>query len=408
MQLNVYAGNQYSLQFPVMCDAYVKVDYSDNVASEPTGLWGHKGSFTIETLFTPYDVNGFGSDNGYIWGIQNYIGNQLSSKSIPSTYTGHGSNTQDNIWLNVPNRFKHKPVLFYNTNCQVTLYNNTRHNHNQPAEYGLEFTLKVGGITDTIRTEPFIQSRHGHANFNHEPKNYIYEGGKAIAHKWFRVRWNPTYNVMVDNGDGTITFPIWNYFENDGKTPIVTDKIANILNVGDTFYLETGQVFGTIVSYTTNKGSPDVENVTVALAEGITIVGNLTTSAKVDDYELAYGSLCLSTAKEALYLLSTYHVAVAFDNSTRRMSIFINGQEAASKTHNCITTDDNFQMTGEDCYIGQNPNSTTLGKRLSQFIGEIHEMSIEDRYKSEYTSLSTLLPSFKHTLLYLDFEEVDA
>ena len=48
MNLIPYAGRQYGLQFPVMCDGYVSVDYSDNIASEGRGIWDHEGSFTVE------------------------------------------------------------------------------------------------------------------------------------------------------------------------------------------------------------------------------------------------------------------------------------------------------------------------------------------------------------------------
>ena len=59
----VYTGDKKSLVFPIMGDGYIHLDYSKHIptdSEEPYGLWGHKDSFMIETIVTPYDVNGFG------------------------------------------------------------------------------------------------------------------------------------------------------------------------------------------------------------------------------------------------------------------------------------------------------------------------------------------------------------
>lgn len=412
MQLNVYAGNQYSLQFPVMSDAYLRIDYSDNIASEPTGLWAHKGSFSMEMIFTPYDINGFGSDEGFIWNVPNLTGNQNSRKTMPSTYkyyaasapTGDPTKTpashQDLAWLDIEHRFKHKPILFYNTNCTVNLYNNTTQNHNQPAEYGLEFTLLIGGITETIKTEPFIKARHGHYNDFADPLIYAYKGNKAIAHGHFAMRSRGTPTI---NNPSNATFRIYNYYTVPTSTTLV-DKMRQWLNVGDTLYLGTGVELGTIVSYTeVNDTGTGYEDVVVKM-DTSRISGSIIDGT----FDSNYGAIYLSTAKEALYLLSSYHIGVGYDNSTRKMTIHVNGQEAISKVHGSKITTANFEFAPEDCFIGQNPNdSNILTKRQGQFIGEIHEMSIENRYKNDFSSFYTLLPSNRNLLLYLDFEEVD-
>ena len=63
----VLTGKQRSLVFPIMCNAFVKMDYSDNVPNTGDsatyddvgyGLWAHEGSFSFEALITPYDING--------------------------------------------------------------------------------------------------------------------------------------------------------------------------------------------------------------------------------------------------------------------------------------------------------------------------------------------------------------
>ena len=66
MSYRIYSGDKKSLVFPIMGDGYVHLDYSKHIPHDPTateeayGLWGHKSSFTIEGIVTPYDINGFG------------------------------------------------------------------------------------------------------------------------------------------------------------------------------------------------------------------------------------------------------------------------------------------------------------------------------------------------------------
>ena len=62
MSYRIYSGDKKSLVFPIMGDGYVHLDYSKHIptdSEEPYGLWGHKDSFTIEGIITPYDINGF-------------------------------------------------------------------------------------------------------------------------------------------------------------------------------------------------------------------------------------------------------------------------------------------------------------------------------------------------------------
>ena len=98
----VYAGNKKALVFPIMGDGYVHLDYSKHIPAgadtssgtgsgiEATetrddddakyGLWAQTGSFTMEGIITPYDVNGF----GYLLGTD-YSGS--GTPSISSNYS---------------------------------------------------------------------------------------------------------------------------------------------------------------------------------------------------------------------------------------------------------------------------------------------------------------------------------
>ena len=156
----IYAGNKKALVFPIMGDAYVHLDYSKHITDEVYGLWGHKESFTIEAIVTPYDVNGFGyrldqdlTGSGTAGYTEAELGlpymNRYYSMPAPATTT----NSRSNSYLSHANRLEHKMTLFYNTNCEFYLENLTRTNMNQPAEYKLGCAIKgkdENGTTKTI------------------------------------------------------------------------------------------------------------------------------------------------------------------------------------------------------------------------------------------------------------------
>mgnify|MGYP003142283318 FL=1 len=182
MNLIPYAGNQYGLKFPVMCDGYVSVDYSDNIASESRGIWGHTGSFTVEVLFTPYDVNGYGSNSTGTTTSGRPVdtfcnggfGNQTSQKTMPSRAANITTNTDDILYMPVANRLNHRMCLFSSTNFKLYLINNTTSSVNQPAEYYFEAKLTTGVITSTVRTPTLIKARNTHTMNDGDPTLFSY------------------------------------------------------------------------------------------------------------------------------------------------------------------------------------------------------------------------------------------
>ena len=60
MSYEVFIGERKSLVFPVMSYGYLRVDYDDEVADQNYGLFDHDEAITIQTILTPYDVNGYG------------------------------------------------------------------------------------------------------------------------------------------------------------------------------------------------------------------------------------------------------------------------------------------------------------------------------------------------------------
>ena len=67
-----------------------------------------------------------------------------------------------------------------------------------------------------------------------------------------------------------------------------------------------------------------------------------------------------------------------------------------------------FEFDQTDCFLGSNGNDTLETRRASQFMGEIHELSITKDVKTTFQSLDTLIPNFRNTLLYFRFEGEDS
>ena len=70
MAYSIFTGKQRSLVFPVMCNAFATIDYSENVPDSGGNsdtsddvcycIWAHEGDFTFQAVFSQYDINGYG------------------------------------------------------------------------------------------------------------------------------------------------------------------------------------------------------------------------------------------------------------------------------------------------------------------------------------------------------------
>ena len=375
MQLNVYGGTQNSLMFPVLCDAYLTVEYSKNIAYQTTGIWDHKGSFTVEMIVTPYDVNGWG-DNAdkaaTVSTVNNSRGKQSSLKTMPAvsssmSYPNALANLHEDIdYLPVPHRQEQKMNLFYNSNLQISLKNTTTHNQNNPAEYSLLASMTIDGVTQTIESPTVVASRDKHYGYYNNYPDYLLIDPQGAAYAKLSV-------FTAASGTGTnLTMNSSNYPET---------KLCE----GQELWLADGTSLGTIMSINTSTRVFSMSKTLPTISSGATI--------------------WIGVNKEAIYLESTYHFAFTFDNSSRMMYLYCNGQEVMSARHN---SNKRFSFHPSSIYIGQNPTAANnYLKRITQFMGEYHELSVTEGYKSQFNSLYTLLPQFRDTLLYLDFEEVD-
>lgn len=192
----VYVGNTKALVFPVLCDAHLKQDFSTynlgtSILADRQGVWG-LSEFAVEAVFTPYDVNGYGSKTPSSQGILN------SEKTVPSLGVGasNSANYQSFDYLGT-NRGTHKMMLYHNANFSFYLQNTAPSNINRPAEYKL--VASFPNVSTTVESETLIFGTN--KMFNHIDSDSYYEGDatslKKISSSVTNV--NPFQNITITN-----------------------------------------------------------------------------------------------------------------------------------------------------------------------------------------------------------------
>lgn len=369
-----------------MCNGFLTLDYTDNIASTgtgiPYGLWDLDDNFTFECVLTPYEINGYGTYRtaGSITNPSNItkttIGsgdsfNTSSKKIMPglsqAVFTAtEQNNFQSELYLPRASRITHEMRIFHSTNFQVSLVNDTLHNENNPAKYKIKVGIKLG----TASMEYFTSDAVILPNL-----------GKQ-------------YDSFVEKG-----------FEDDGKvkyksigstTSVFSSKSANLANAnqhlfdGKEVFIRDGLTF-------TSFGIVDS-----ATSSALTLKLDPSVSVPSGSEIFIHGDFF-----EPAYINNTYHIACAWDNQNKGVNIFFNGRLVKTGTH---TQTDSFTMEAEDFYIGANGGGATGANSATtnnQFMGELHELSIMSINKSEFNAVNNLMPNLNDTVLYLRFEEVD-
>lgn len=333
-----FIGENKALVFPVMCDAYIKVPYLshhqtsgttggdvDDPIHERIGIYAHQNSFSIQTLVTPYDVNGFGTYQGYSDGsTTHYEGVLTSEKTIPCSADSltaiNVNKRQSSQYLTYEQRKTHKMMLFYNSKAQLYLQNTTGGTRNTPAEYKIVFGVTVTkGATTTetlLSTDAVITAR-----------NKLYGFMKASS-----------TDVYSTGDDSTFLRRIHTSISLSGTTSSDSNLInSDMVEVGSKLYNGSGTLVATVASRN--------------LANGV-----LTFTASASHS----GALYTDQPREATYLNGIYKISASF-NLDGTMSIFVNGILIKSGKHSLATGSAalTFNFEPEDCFIGQNPNDTT-------------------------------------------------
>jgi len=372
---SLYIGAKRALVFPALCEGYLRIDYSNQVAGQPIGIFGHSDSFTIEAIITPYDINGNG------WKLEgsttgdNPAGESgviTSVKTFPNVQSYNTTETQFQDFNYDSDRTNNTMTIFSNGDVDLSLINSTSTSHNQPAEYTISFGVNANGF-DTLTSDTIFTSRTESTG----TLDYTKPGAGGATDNVYHTgnnsnKYQEALTTVLAHTDGLSDFTI-------------TGTGNENFWVGQDLYTRSGQTFTSIGTIQTIVSS------TITMSQAITP-------------SITGATLYTSAYREAPYLLTSHHIAAAFNPDSGAMHIYYNGQLISSKTHtSAASLPFNFQMPEEDMYIGQNVS----GGHTTQFFGEIHEFAVIDGFKTQYDSIFTLAPKFDRTLLYYRFEEVD-
>jgi hypothetical protein len=374
----VLAGKKRSLVFPVMCNGFVKLDYSDNVADTNNdndssndigyGLFDHEGSFTFEAIITPYDINGYGRQS-----VSGTIPSFTSSKKImPSnSHQSTPSNYQSELYLPVNGgRLIHEMLIYSSDKFSVSLVNATSFNENQPAEYKIKVSMDIGGTSeDFITTNAVITAN----------KNSMFKWGSSSDNEGFDINGRRVFDLL-----GSTT-------SHSGAVIGLSSSTENYCHVGQELFIRDGFTF-------TSIGTVASINGTTSVTLNASYSPTLSNGTKV----------FIHSRKDASYINNTYHIAVVHNQIENEIKIFLNGIRVLDSKH---TQSGTFAFTRTDSFIGATgagatgANSAIVNK---QFMGEMHEISILNIAKAtKFPNKQTLLPTLSNTLLYLRFEEID-
>ena len=452
---NAYIGNKKALKFPVMCDGYIELKYADNIATNPYGIWEHEGDFTIESLITPYDVNGYGDRRQNAAGSTYPNGVLTSDKTMPASdwkTINDGTVRQDENYL--PLKFRtgydntytnngtaHKMLLFKSDNTELYLANATTHNHNQPAEYKIVFKVKLT-TTHTLESPVSIRARDTKRDLGDTTIQYMGSIQNlqplATVTGSSYARMNKLLTLHISSAKdychlGMKLYDSAGYYI--GVVTVIQTSYIKVdtTNTDYTFdLLCNGAYYSYSVTHPTDsrvKVDMNVDDLGVTSIHALThYVDSITSTeqfemsgrnaASFSNVKLRFTGYTSHTQlpdskiysfpdREPVYTEGLYHVAAAYDEATGKMVISLNGSEVAEGSHidrkNNLTT--RFTFGNGNIYLAQDGSLTTPENRKTQFMGELHEFSITKNYNTSYSSLYTLLPQYRNLLFYLNFEE---
>lgn len=365
---DVLIGKQRGLIFPVMCNGHVRIDYSDNVPNNDDigyGIFGYTGSFTFESIITPYDINGFGQYSATSRPTIN-----PTQKTMPTVIFSNASSAdfQSNEYMPIANRLVHEMNIFSSTNFIISLVNSTVHNENQPAEYKIKTVLKIAGTDYTTTTDATVINSNLGVGFIHD--------GTTASNDGF-------------DREGRVTHVVGGTTDGTNSTTTVPVASTAKFHVGQEVFTRDGFTFtslGTIAS----------------INSGVSIVLNSAPSSSIGSSV----NIFIHTYKDPSYINNQFHIACTYDDVSKQVSIYL---DSILVKQAVLSVSSDFSMAQEDYFIGASSNNATGTESAianKQFMGEMHEMSMVNTVKKKFFT-NNLLPNLDDTLFYFRFEEVD-
>jgi hypothetical protein len=383
----ILAGKQRGLAFPVMSNGFVTIDYSDNVPDTSDddsttddvafGIWDHEGSFTFESVITPYEINGWGTYSSLTAPSPASVNSMKVMPALSQSVYGAGTegNYQSELYLTRAARLTHEMMIFYNTNFQISLLNATLHNENEPARYKVQVRLKLGATTTTFTSAEVIVPASNGKQFKWEE---ILSSPSLLVDTEGRKKYRKVATISSHSGTNFTTSAAQYLFAGN-KQEVFISTAGTVISLG---------------TINTLAGSSGSQAVVLSSSYGTTITDGT--------------PLYIKEVHNAIYTENTFHVACTYEEADRTVAIYVNGRKLTTGIHG---TDATFSFSKENMYLGANGTGATGAASAvtnKQFMGELHEVSIMNQRRRKFPNLTNLLPEYDSTLLYLRFEEVDA
>lgn len=383
-------GKQRGLVFPVLCNAHIKIDYSDNIplgadgireSSDDTiyGLWNHQDSFTIEAILSPYDMQGrIALQDTGLSSTSRTSGDKRAITGFSNTTSSIVNTHQNTRYISPSDRSGYKMCIFHSSKVKLYLVNTAPLLINRPAEYKLQFIVNLNGTDVTLESGTLISSSYG------KSIDWSSLDADQTASKTFgfdengKVQFEAAHNNTPSSNSGTQV--------------VYSSDISTDFFVGQSLFIRDGFNFteiGKVASISTTSTTNDTVNLDTSYS------GDLTSTL-----------LLTYTRRNPVYVYNSFHIAATFNNNSKEMILYFNGIKVASTTHT-QTTD--FAFEKEDFFLGANGNGATgrdTAKTNEQFMGVFHEFAFLGYASTQFTT-QTLTPMFNNTLLYFRFEEVD-
>ena len=379
--VNAYSGEAYRLVFPILSNGYLLLNYDETVTQiegttatvggtgdDPDGvtpttdtitatrerqIWGHKDSFTLEAIVTPYDVNGLGNrttGHGVLDSTKTppYPNNSLSNRL--TTYESV------DVLAAGTNAYKdQKMMLFHNTNLKFYLQNTTESSFNQPAEYKLVAELTSGGGTKTISSEVVISATSTLHNY-YDAGGY-YNGNSTS----FTKLSSNASNAAGSAGDAHVIVQ-------DGEADSLVGK-------GTKIYDENLNLIGETNSVTQNAYSNNRDAINL----------------KADRLTAVTSTVYVPQLKEAMYLEQTYKFSLVYLKQGV-VELYVDNGLVKREQFSMET----LQLDASDCQIGRGTSNQ------EQFYGELFEISMHTS-KKPCPTYKTLTPNYNNILFYYAF-----
>ena len=401
MSYNIFTGKQRSLVFPVMCNAFATIDYSNNIVDSaddiPYGIWAHTGDFTFEAVITPYDINGYGAKTLYNHHLIDDGGNLTkvtigseqsvdtnSEKIMPALgeniYTlSREDEYYSELYLNRADKLNHEMRIFHSSNFQISLLNSTTTLDNQPSQYKIKVGLKVGTGSMEYFISDVVISPNQFSQFKYSTAHGYNYG-------------TPQENISGINDKGQLGYKIYaKATAGSSGTTVNVDESQHFF-AGKEIFIKSGDDFislGTINNVSSNTS----------------IVLDTASPYTISNGDFIYSKEQL----EPLYINNMYHISCAYTDEDKALNIFFNGKLVLSGEHTA-EYDQTFSFPAENYYIGANGTGAVGANTATsnnQFMGELHELCISKTANNSFSGLNNLLPSYNDALIYLRFEEID-